>query len=66
MNPNAKLGCQEQSGASDCESRGCWFEPRSSHILSLRFGHEKNLYDHSHPSADSRSAVVSYWKKNGH
>ena len=26
---------------SDCESRGCWFETRSGHILSLRFGHEK-------------------------
>ena len=26
---------------SDCESRGRWFEPQSSHILSLRFGHEK-------------------------
>ena len=26
---------------SDCESRGCWFKPWSSHILSLRFGHEK-------------------------
>ena len=27
MYPNAKLGCLAQSGASDCESRGCWFEP---------------------------------------
>ena len=27
---------------SDCESRGRWFEPRSGHILLLRFGHEKN------------------------
>ena len=26
----------------------------------------KNFYDHSHPSADSRRAVVSYWRKNGH
>ena len=25
----------------DFESRGRWFEPRSGHILSLRFGHEK-------------------------
>ena len=30
-------------------------------ILSLRFGHEIKLYDHSHPFADSRRAVVSYW-----
>ena len=27
---------------SDCESRGRWFQPQSGHILSLRFGHEKN------------------------
>ena len=26
----------------------------------------KNFYNHSHPSADSRRAVVSYWRKNGH
>ena len=26
---------------SDCKSRDHWFEPRSGHILSLRFGHEK-------------------------
>ena len=25
-----------------------------------------NFYDHSHPSAGSRRAVVSYWRKNGH
>ena len=25
---------------SDCKSRGHWFEPRSCHILSLRFAHE--------------------------
>ena len=26
----------------------------------------KHFYDHSLPSADSRRAVVSYWRKNGH
>ena len=26
---------------SDCESRDRWFEPRSGHILSFRFGREK-------------------------
>ena len=26
----------------------------------------KNFYDHSLPSADSRRAVVSYCRKNGH
>ena len=26
---------------------------------------KKKFYDHSHPSADSRRAVVSYWRKNG-
>ena len=28
---------------SDFESSGRWFEPRSGHILSLRFGHEKTI-----------------------
>ena len=51
---------------SDCESRGRWFEPRSGHILSLTFGHEKQFYDRFHTSADSRRAVVSYWRKNRH
>ena len=26
----------------------------------------KKFYDHPHPSADSRRAVVSYWQKYGH
>ena len=52
---------------SDCQSRYRWFEPRSGHILSFKFGHEKKtFYDHSHPSTDLRRAVVSYWRKNGH
>ena len=25
-----------------------------------------DFYDHSHPSADSRRTVVSYWRKTGH
>ena len=39
---------------SDCKTRARWFNSRSGHILSLSFGHEKNVYDHSHPSVDSR------------
>ena len=35
--PPSAIGCE-----SDCKSRSRWFEPRSGHILSLRFGHEKN------------------------
>ena len=65
--------CNQLAGLSsavgsefDCKSRGRWFKPRSRYILSLRFGHEKKFYDHSHLSADSRRAVVSYWQKNGH
>ena len=27
---------------------------------------KKKFYDHSHPSADSRTAADSYWRKNGH
>ena len=51
---------------SDCKARGRLFKPRSGHILSLRFDHENNFYDHSLPITDSRRAVVSYWRKNGH
>ena len=42
------------------------FDPHvRQNTLSLRFGHEKQFYDHSLPSADSRRAVVSYRRKNG-
>ena len=44
LSPNADLTCAGPPSAvrseSDCESRGRWFEPRSGHILLLRFGHE--------------------------
>ena len=50
--PPSRVGSE-----SDCESMGRWFEPRSGHILSLRFMKKKKKkknYDHAHPSADSR------------
>ena len=42
------------------------FDPHVRHILSWRLGHEKKFYGHSPSSADSRGAVVSYWRKNVH
>ena len=62
-----RLGRLAQSGANltvnkrvACSSGGpatffCW-------DLVMK----KKFYNHSHPSADSRRAVVSYWQKNGH
>ena len=42
------------------------FDPHVRHILSWRLGQEKNFYGHSPSSADSRRALVSYWRKNEH
>ena len=42
------------------------FDPHVWHILSWRLGAYKNFYGHSPSSADSRRAVVSYWRKNVH
>ena len=56
------VGC-----ASDWWSGGCGFDPRRvDNILSWAFDHEIFFYGHSLPSADSKRAVVSFWRKNVH
>ena len=68
----AKLNCLspvrlEQSGASLTANQegvaGSSPVPATSFHWDLVM---KKFYDHSHPSANSRRAVVSYWRNNGH
>ena len=48
-------------------SRRSRVDLHARHILSRRFAWSwKKIYDHCLPSADSRRAVVSYWRKNVH
>ena len=60
--------------AGRASSVGCAYrlESRRPRVRSSRPAHsfveiwslKKKIYDHSLPSADSRRAVVSYWRKN--
>ena len=53
------------ASARCADGRG--FDPHvRQNILSLRFGHEKFSTIISLPSADSRRAIASYWRNNGH
>ena len=57
-----RLGAVARSVACPLGMQAAPFDPHGRHFLSWRLGHEKN----SPSSADSRRAVVSYWRKNVH
>ena len=52
---------------SDWRPGGRWFNPRRGLQHSfMEIDHENIFCGHSVPSADSRRAVVSFWRKNVH
>ena len=52
---------------SDWRPGGRGFNPRRGRQHSfVKIDHEIFFYGHSLPSADSRRAVVSFWRKNVH
>ena len=52
---------------SDWRPGGRGFNPsRGRQHSSVEIDHENIFYGHSPPSADSRRAVVSFWRKNVH
>ena len=55
------VGC-----ASDWWSGGCGFNPAGSTMFFRWGGSWNTSYGNSLPSADSRRAVVSFWRKNVH
>ena len=65
--PFAQTGCGSSIGSEFAwHASGPEFNPHVRHILSWRLGHENISTAILPSSADSRRAVVSYWRKNVH
>ena len=65
------FACQARRGSSiGCAdawyANGHGFDLHVRQYSFVEIGHKKQFYSHSLPSADSRRAVVSYWRKNLH
>ena len=63
---SSEPGRLPQSGASQLRIKGSLVRAPVRPHSFVEIWSWKHFYDHSHPSADSRRAVVSYWRKNGH
>ena len=61
VGPAKSVGCAVRLVFRGSQVRFSGPAPSFAEILSWN-----NFYDHSLPTADSRSAVVSYWRKYGH